>query len=134
MKNEATYNRIFNESYPIELYLECIRFMKLVEEYLESEAAPEYIHGHSVNVRFHLAMFASALKAKRLTLKPSYIQAHGLGKVEPDFLTECLDKIWKLMNKTKKKWDVDEDRVAKSPEFDELLKELLRETLHPKLL
>ena len=49
-------------------------------------------------------------------------------------MTECLDKIWKLMNKTKKKWDVDEDRVAKSPEFDELLKELLRETLHPKLL
>jgi hypothetical protein len=105
IKNESIYNRIFNENYPIELYLECVRFMKSIEEYLDSEDAPSYIHGHSVNVRFHLAMFASALKAKRLTLKPNYIQTHGLGKVDPDFLTECLDKIWKLMNQTKKKLD-----------------------------
>jgi hypothetical protein len=108
--------------------------MKAVEEYLVSDAAPDYIHGHSVNVRFHLAMFASALKAKRLTLKPNYIQTHGLGMVDSDFLTECLDKIWKLMNQTKKKLNVDEDRVAKSPDFDELLKNLLRDRIHPKLL
>ena len=78
-------------------------------------------------------MFASALKAKRLTLKPAYIQSHGLGKPDSDFLTECLDKVWKLMTETKKRLKVDEDRVAKSPEFDEILKKLLRETLHPKL-
>lgn len=133
IKNESLYNRIFNDSHPIELYLECICFMKSIEDYLNSDEAPDYIQGHSVNVRFHLAMFAAALKAKRLTLKPSYIQKYGLGKADTDFLTQCLDKIWKLMSQTKKKWDVDEDRVAKSPDFDELLKELLRETLHPKL-
>ena len=134
IKNESLYNRIFNDNYPIELYLECVRFMKSVEEYLNSDEAPSYIQGHAVNVRFHLAMFASALKAKRLTLKPGYIQKHGLGEIDPDFLAQCLEKIWKLMNQTKKKWNADEDRVAKSPEFDDLLKGLLRETLHPKLL
>lgn len=133
IKNETIYKKIFDDSYPVELYIECIRYMKLIEEYLDSDDAPEYIQGHSVNVRFQLAMFASAAKAKRLSLKPSYIQKHGLGNPDKEFLDECLRKVWSLLEKTKRKWQVDEDRVSKSPNFDELLKETLRDTLHPKM-
>jgi hypothetical protein len=135
IKNPKHYNSIFpNEKIPIELYLECILFMKKVEGYLNSDEAPSYVRGHVVNVRYQLAMCAAALKAKRLTIKPDKIQTYGLRNVDAKFLTQCLDKVWNLMEKTKKEWDADEDRVAKSPEFDELLKNMLRETISPKLL
>jgi hypothetical protein len=78
-------------------------------------------------------MYAAAIKAKRQTLTPAYIQKNGLKDLDTKFLKDCLEKIWKLMQKTKKKMDVDEDRVSKSPDFDEKLKILLKESLHPKL-
>jgi hypothetical protein len=133
IKNQSIYNKVFDDNYPIELYIECVRFVKLIEEYLANDA-PAYIQGHSVNVRFQLAMIAAAVKAKRLSLKPSYIQKYGLGYPDKEFLDSCLQKIWGLMEKTKRKWQVDEDRVSKSPDFDELLKTMLRDILHPKML
>jgi CRISPR/Cas system CSM-associated protein Csm2 small subunit len=133
IKNETVYKRIFNDTLPIEIYLECVRFMKSIEAFLNSDDAPEYVQGHTVNVRFHLAMYAAAIKAKRQTLTPAYIQKNGLKDLDTKFLKDCLEKIWKLMQKTKKKMDVDEDRVSKSPDFDEKLKILLKESLHPKL-
>lgn len=133
VKNEQYYNKIFNEKNPIEVYLECTRYMKSIESFLDSDEAPDYVSGHTVNVRFHLAMFASGLKARRQSITPGYIKKNGLKVPDAKFLRECLEKIWKLMQKEKKRLKVDEDRIAKSPDFDEKLKNLLRENLHPKL-
>lgn len=133
IKNETNYKKIFNENYPIEIYLECVRFMKSLEIFLNSDVIPEPVQGHLVNVRFHLAMFVVALKTKRQTITPAYIQKNGLAITNTEFLSECLDDLWKLMQQTKKKMKVNEDRVAKSAEFDELVKIRIKERLHPKL-
>ncbi len=132
IKTESLYKRVFDEEYPIELFLECARFMKSVDAFLTSSNAPEYIQGHEVNVRFHLAMFASAMLAKQTRITPRRIKKLGLGNPDASFLTKCLKQVWKLLEKTKKEKDVDEDRVAKSPEFDLLLKEHLRRILKTK--
>lgn len=133
IKNQTLYNRIFNEKYPIEVYLECTRFMKDVDNFLVSENAPEYVRGHEVNVRYQLAMFASTMKARRLHVTPRYVQTRGLGNIKVEFLSKCLKHVWEtLQTERGANKDKDEDRVAKSPDFDEALKKHIRSILKEK--
>ncbi len=133
VKNPNVYDRIFNDEYPIEVYLECTRFMKGIDDFLVSDDAPEYVRGHEVNVRYQLAMFASAIKARQLRITPRYIQTNGLGQANAELLTKCLKHVWEILQSQRGvDRDRDEDRVAKSPEFDEALKVRLREILRTK--
>jgi hypothetical protein len=132
IKTESLYKRVFDEVYPIELFLECARFMKSIDAFLLSTSAPNYILGHEVNVRYHLAMFSSVMLAKQTRITPKRIQIYGLGNADSVFLTKCLKHVWKLLDKSKKIKDVDEDRIAKSPEFDSILKEHIRKILREK--
>jgi hypothetical protein len=132
IKTESLYKRVFDEEYPVELFLECARFMKSVDAFLVSGNAPEYILGHEVNVRYHLAMVASAMLAKQTRITPRRVQNHGLGNADTAFLVKCLKHVWDLLEESKKERDVDEDRVAKSPEFDAVLKEHLHRILRTK--
>jgi hypothetical protein len=132
IKNDNLYKRVFDEEYPIGLFLECARFMKNIDTFLKSSDAPKYVLGHEVNVRYHLAMFASAMKAKQLRVTRRYIQTHGLRNVDATFLSKCLKHVWELLEKMKKEQDVDEDRIAKSSDFDSALKERLRKILKAK--
>lgn len=132
IKNDSLYEQVFSLKYPVELYYENARFMREIDAFLLTDTAPKYILGHEINVKFHLAMLASSMKAKHLKVTPNHIQTHGLGKLDKDFLTICLAHIWRIMKGLKKGRRFDEDQIAKSPEFDQAVRDRLREILITK--
>jgi AIPR protein len=134
IKTENLYKAVFSDSYPIALYLECLRFMKRVDEFLNSDDAPENVKGHEFNVRYQLAMFASAIKLQELELAPDHIKQYSLVPVDSALLAQCLRHVWEILQSQRgPDKDLDEDRVAKSPELDQELKTRLKEILVDKV-
>ncbi|MBI3158447.1 MAG: AIPR family protein [Chloroflexi bacterium] len=133
--NQSLYERIFSEDYPIRLYLECTKFMREIEKFLNSGLIPDHIRGHEVNVRFQLAMFASAVKIKRLRPTTYYINKYGIGDADEEFLTKCLNHVWEVLQSLRgPDKDIDEDKMAKSADFDEALKKQIRLIVQQKTL
>jgi len=124
---KKSHDKVFDETWPVPVFLECVRFMRSIEDYLASDAAPSYVIGHELNVKYHLAMFAAAIQSKRLHITPRFIETHGLGEPSPELLTSCLKHIWSTMQAARgRNKEIDEDRVAKSPDLDIKLQERLR--------
>ena len=59
LKNDRDYNRVFNSSYPIELYYVCAEAMRRVESLLKSPSLRVATEDRS-NLRFYVAMHAVA--------------------------------------------------------------------------
>lgn len=131
IKDEEDYKRVFNDNYPISLYVQCAKLMKQVDSFLR-DGAPVYISGNQSNVRFQLAMFASAIKANKIPILPADIANLDLTTIDSNFLTNCLHHVWQILEKLKETRDVDRDRIAKSQEFDDALKERLRHIIDGK--
>lgn len=133
--NPTTYDKIFNNNHPIEIYLECLQFMRYIDEFLASSNAPSYVKGHELNIKYYLAMVAAAVQARRVSLTPQYIKSTGLGKPQPDTLTKCLNHIWELLQTSlQKDAELTEDEVAKSIEFEKVIKERLRQIIKKEIV
>jgi hypothetical protein len=130
---KKSYDKVFNDNYPISMYLECIKFMKAVEAYLGSTAAPDFVKGHELNVKYHLAMFSAAIKAKRLHITPQYVSERGLGEPDTELLTKCLKHVWGILQAMRGPTkDIDESQIAKSPDFDSKLHDRIRSILRTR--
>lgn len=127
IKNDSTYNQVFNDRYPIQVFLECVLFVKAVDSFLLSQEAPAYVSGHEINVRFQVATFASAILSRHLKPSAKFVESKGLSAITNDGFARSVDEVWDLLQKRKDEMGVDEDRVAKSPDFDNLLKERIRQ-------
>jgi len=124
---KKSHDKVFDETWPVQVFLECVRYMRSIEDYLASDAAPSYVIGHELNVKYHLAMFAAAIQSKRLHITPRFIETYGLAEPSPELLTSCLKHIWSIMQAARgRNKEIDEDRVAKSPELDIKLQQRLR--------
>ena len=55
LKNDETYGRIFNDTYPLDIYFKCPMIVREVELILRDTAQPE-IRPHINNIRFYVAM------------------------------------------------------------------------------
>ena len=132
IKNESLYSKIFNNANPIELYLYCTKFMKQVDRFLNSVNAPEFIRGHEINVRYQLAMFAAAMKTRRTSVTSRYLARHPLGDPSLDLLKKSLTHVWAVLDGLKAKKNNDENKVAKSPDFDTALKVRLAKIIRTK--
>ena len=122
IKDNTLYAKLFDPKMPVEVYVACVRFMRQVEDFLKSEQAPKYVSGNEINIKFQLAMFASAMKAKHQRATPLFIQKGGLGKIDDEFLKDCLGQVWTVFKAQMKSNKLDPDRVGKSLEFDEAVK------------
>ncbi len=120
LNDEATYRQIFNPNYPWEIYFECVRFMRRVEGFARSHTPPSDVDATSYNFRYHLAMFAAAMKSGVAQPKPSSISSIGLHEIDDSLLEKCMVHIWDVYKVFKKK-GLSEARIMKSPEFDKML-------------
>ena len=128
LKDPDLYNRIFSEGNDVNLYLRCILFMKKIDEFLSSDSAPKYVIDHEINVRFQLAMFAAVIKTNRMHPQSKHILSNDFLDIDTALLANCLKHVWATLRRLRgKKQDIDENRVAKSPQFDAELKQLLHE-------
>jgi len=57
VKSDKDYSRIFNEEYPLHLYLFCAKFMRKIDQNLRNNF-PEYPIHEKNNLRFHIGMVA----------------------------------------------------------------------------
>jgi hypothetical protein len=78
-------------------------------------------------VRFQVATFASAVLSRHLKPSAKFVESKALSGITNDGFARCVDEVWDLLQKRKDEMGVDEDRVAKSPDFDNLLKGRIRQ-------
>ncbi len=131
LSDEATYKQIFNANYPWEVYFECVRFMRRVEGFIRSHTPPKGIDATSYNFRYHLAMFAAAIKAGVPKPKTSSIPSIGLHDIDEQFFEKCMIHIWDIYkNYRKTGWS--EATIMKAPDFDEELQVRLKDILIQK--
>ncbi|MCG0238798.1 MAG: AIPR family protein, partial [Firmicutes bacterium] len=123
LKDQQEYERVFNRDYPIKLYYVCARIMKAIDSFLRTNL-PEDIVKNRNNVRFHLAMFATALRAGKPRPTPQEIAALPPEEFTPEFLSSCLTTVWEELKK-QLRGTTTPDHVAKSREFVEALKDRL---------
>ena len=129
IKINDDYKRVFSEHYPIALYVECIQLMRAVDTFLRSDQVPEHISENRSNVRFQLAMFAAAMKAKQSPISPKDLPQRQVSGIDFNYLKLCLPHVWEILEKLREAQGVDRDRIAKSNEFDEALKVRINEIL-----
>jgi len=131
LNDETTYKQIFNVHYPWEVYFECVRFMRRVEGFVRSHMPPKGIDATSYNFRYHLAMFAAAMKSGVPQPKTATISSIGLHDIDDQFFEKCMDHIWDVYRKFRKN-NLSEARIMKAPDFDKDLQSRLREILIQK--
>jgi len=129
IKKDEKYERIFNESYDIRLYLKCARLMLGIDAFLRTRAS-EQARKEKTNLRFPLAMFVSAIKANSCEMTPEIFVAQvSLDDVDDDFLSQCTHHVLDVFMRMKQAQDLDSDRIAKSKEFDMQVLERLEQIL-----
>jgi hypothetical protein len=131
LNDEITYKQIFNVHYPWEVYFECVRFMRRVEGFVRSHIPPVGIDATSYNFRYHLAMFAAAIKSGVPQPKMTLIQSIGLHEINDQFFEKCMGHIWDVYRRFRKN-GLSEARIMKAPDFDEELRLRLKEILIQK--
>ncbi len=123
LKREEDYKRIFNYSYPIELYYQCAWIALHIEEYLRT-TDPILHPKDRNNIRFHMAMYICAILAKSASPTPKELAGMELEIVDDAMLHESRATIFEIyadLGGT--------DQVAKGTEFPNRVKERIRSTL-----
>lgn len=120
IKREVDYKRVFNESYPLELYLLSVQLMRQIDEFLRSDL-PEYNHDEKGNMRFHLAMTVAIKALKSKDYPASSVLELARIRPDHDFVNESLRELITLLRSYKASNDHAIDLIAKSKEFVQFL-------------
>ncbi|WP_338833982.1 hypothetical protein MHLNE_03540 [Moorella humiferrea] len=115
IKDEADYKRVFNETYPLELYFCSARLMRQIDEFLRSDL-PGYTNDEKNNMRFHLAMVVSIKVLKSTNYSPEEVLDLNKKWPDNDFIYNSFRELIGLL----KLYNVNGhpiDRIAKSREF-----------------
>lgn len=125
MKSDDVYDQIFNQNYPIELYLKCARLMRIIDNYLRVDA-PDYAIKEKTNLRFPMAMFISSFLVGTINVKPDEFANVSLDDIDKTLLKNSANHTWQIFEKLKREKSLDGDLVAKNKDFDQAVLERLR--------
>lgn len=122
LKKQDDYEKVFNKSYPIQIYLNCVMLMKKVKLYIKEYNGLNY--EEKSNLKFHTAMYVAISKLGKVSYKPEELEKIDLATIDETFLQESFLQVVKIFrehrNRTKKAADV----AAKSKD---LVKEILED-------
>jgi hypothetical protein len=122
--DDSGYKRVFNEDYPFDLYNTCIEVIKKIEEYLSINDSADYSGG--INIKYHLAMFATAITTGIPVFKPNLVNRIKIEKYNDALLGDCLKEI-KTIYEEFRTQGFAEYRILKDPNFDKSLKNRISE-------
>lgn len=122
LKNDAEYGTVFNEDYPIALYLFCTQAMRRVDAALK--ATNEVATDERNNLRFHVGMVATALTARRHTPAVRDVARLQADQFDDRVLTTAIAIAASEFGALGRI-----DQVAKGPQFVERLKVRIQEHL-----
>ncbi len=113
MKKDDDYKEIFNSEYPIQLYLQCVKIIKSMENFLRQQ---DISLKHANNIKFHLAMFSALLLAKDNQLDPDKLATLSLSTLNDNFIEICYNEVCTIYKNLGAS-----DQVAKNRNFAEKL-------------
>lgn len=92
IKDDAAYDRIFNPSYPLDVYYKCAEVARKVDSFLRT-SEDKFYRDHRTNLRFYVAMLVT-LRLTELP-KPSIPQVAeiDLSKLNGDVLSEAASDV-----------------------------------------
>ena len=124
LKRAGDRNRVFNPDYPIDAFLKCAQLMKAVDHFVRTDRA-EFAKDDRNNLKFHVAMFAIAVKCGGQTNTQALVSTVSSAVVDEQILEQCLLDVWEVFLSerfgTGIQWR-EADQVAKSSTFVTKLK------------
>ena len=133
LNDDEGYRRVFNPDFPWEVFYECIKFMKTAETYAKKHLLPDDVDATPYNFRYHLAMFATAVKSGVPQPKGSSIPSLGLDEIDDDFFASCMSHIWEIYKEFRANGS-SEATIMRAPDFDKALQSRLKEILIEKTI
>ena len=97
LKKDEEYERVFNRTYPIGVYLTCALLMKRVDRLVRAEATG--LDGKDqANLRFYVAMDAACTAAGKPAPSPQEIAGLAVGEISDDAITAAKNRVLKMYN------------------------------------
>lgn len=114
LKSDETYNKVFSDRYPIELFLVCAKIMRLIDNFLRTEIdqSPPIARN---DIQYHLAMLATYRLLGRPQVPPAELCSVDLDRMTSDFLRQCYDEVGEVFRQLQAEGLGPYDRIAKSP-------------------
>ncbi|MDR7384187.1 AIPR family protein [Promicromonospora iranensis] len=131
LKRDSVYGTVFSESLPLPVYLWLAKTQKSVDAFLLTDVAVASA-SERTNLRFHLAMLATAVLFGARVYNPSQLAkvAGENAELDKGLLSDSLATLRTAFTKVQGKSGGSLDKIAKGPEF---VKYLLDEVL-PQLI
>lgn len=126
LKKDEDYKRVFNQEYPLMLYLFCAKVLKIVDVFVKSEIAGLNSE-EKTNLKFHLAMLSAIRIAGKVSLSAKDFEKMQVDNITDNLLQDCLKTVKSVFVKLG-----GTDQVAKGSSFvDELKKNALGQQENP---
>ncbi|HBF38231.1 MAG TPA: hypothetical protein DDW50_13025 [Firmicutes bacterium] len=113
LKKQEDYQKVFNDKYPLNLYLVSAIILKSCENYLREK---ELLAKDIINLKYHLAFYVIRLYTKTASLSPEQVTSVQLDRLDNILLEKSLKEIQFIYHELG-----GNDQVSKSHEFVEVL-------------
>lgn len=113
LKKREDYQKVFNNKYPLDLYLICATILKTCENYLKENGL---LAKDIINLKYHLAFYAVRLYTKSTTLNPTQVASIQQKKLNNNLLERTLKQVQSIYHELG-----GNDQVSKSQEFVDVL-------------
>lgn len=114
---DEIYKHVFSDAYPMSLYLNCVRLMRVVDSHLRTDA-PEQAAREKTNLRFPMAMFIACMLAKSSDMNAKIFSKISVDDIDSKMLEFATDEIWAIFSSLKVEKGLDGDLIAKNKDFD----------------
>jgi hypothetical protein len=111
LKRNEEYDRVFNRSYPISLYLNCALLMKHIDRIVRSDESG-LDSKDQTNLRFYVAMDVACTAAAKAAPTPEEIAAIPVAAIGDDAISAAKDRVLRMYNELEPT-----DQTAKGPEL-----------------
>lgn len=90
IKDERTYSQIFNEEYNLQLYLNCAKIIKIIDNFMKSESASDY----PKDLKYHLALLAICKYFNKTHLTSNDLIFHEEVVLSHELLEKCIKDLY----------------------------------------
>lgn len=90
LKRDTDYETVFNDQYPIQLYLVCSTLAKLIDKEIKNEKF-KLDQKDQNNVRFYAAMYSASLATQMAAPSPAQVASISIGCLTETLLGEAIE-------------------------------------------
>ncbi len=115
---DKEYDNIFNNDYPIDLYLTCTNLMRFVEKHVKLSSSESDV---KKNLRFQIAMYLTLTILGKVVYTSDEVATIKTEFISPEIIDACIGYIEQMFYTYSKGKELSTDRIVKSKEFDDFI-------------